>query len=278
MRRQALCIILTVASLLAAAPAGYAEEQRGGEMAADPQGWIEDTALWQEQSDQTPTDGGTDYDYFTDVGSGTCSAGSSAEIREDQASEGNHIDIGSPLVEPDRLWPETVEDRSVENIFTDVGSGAYYYEAVLWAIGNEITNGTTAVTFSPDRTCSVSHIRTFLYRVFYPGQGTAAEVLEWACTAGLIDRASYAGSGPCSRSEAMRYLWILSGSPDVGVSTGFEDVPEDHPCAGAIAWAVSQGITNGTTETSFSPDRTCTRGQIMTFLYRSWRSSQGSQD
>ena len=113
--------------------------------------------------------------------------------------------------------------KATELPFTDVAADAYYAQAVLWAVENGITNGTSETTFSPDQTCTRAHAVAFLYR--------------------------------------------MSGSPAAAGST-FSDVAADAYYSTAVAWAVEKGITNGTSGTTFSPDDTCTRGQIVTFLYR----------
>ena len=113
--------------------------------------------------------------------------------------------------------------KATELPFTDVAADAYYAQAVLWAVENGITNGTSETTFSPDQTCTRAHAVAFLYR--------------------------------------------MSGSPAAAGST-FSDVAADAYYAQAVLWAVEKGITNGTSGTTFSPDDTCTRGQIVTFLYR----------
>ena len=113
--------------------------------------------------------------------------------------------------------------KATELPFTDVAADAYYAQAVLWAVENGITNGTSEMTFSPDQTCTRAHAVAFLYR--------------------------------------------MSGSPAAAGST-FSDVAADAYYSTAVAWAVEKGITNGTSGTTFSPDDTCTRGQIVTFLYR----------
>ena len=113
--------------------------------------------------------------------------------------------------------------KATELPFTDVAADAYYAQAVLWAVENGITNGTSETTFSPDQICTRAHAVAFLYR--------------------------------------------MSGSPAAAGST-FSDVAADAYYSTAVAWAVEKGITNGTSGTTFSPDDTCTRGQIVTFLYR----------
>ena len=164
--------------------------------------------------------------------------------------------------------------------FTDVKPGGYCYVPVLWAVDQGITSGTSATTFSPQDTCTISQILTFLWRA--SGQPTPSEsnpfsdVAEkdyflsaacWASENGLVSGTILNPNAPCTRSMVVTYLWKLSGSPTAS-STGFTDVPAGAEYAAAVAWAVEQGITSGTSDSAFSPQDTCTRGQIVTFLYR----------
>ena len=109
--------------------------------------------------------------------------------------------------------------------FTDVPAGSYYEQAVLWAVENGITKGTSATTFSPNATCSRGQIVSFLYRA--------------------------------------------AGSPAAGTVNPFNDVAADAYYNTAVLWAAENGITGGTSATTFSPNNDCTRAQIVTFLYRS---------
>ena len=84
----------------------------------------------------------------------------------------------------------------------------------------------------------------------------------------MIDGQNFGGSEPCTRSATVTYLWALAGRPATTSVTEFGDVSSDAEYAQAVAWAVEQGITSGTSATTFTPDATCTRGQIVTFLYR----------
>ncbi len=92
----------------------------------------------------------------------------------------------------------------------------------------------------------------------------------WAYEKGLVSGDSFDGSSPCTRAQAVTYLWKLAGSPSAPAAS-FADVPGNSEYAPAVAYAVSEKITAGTSETTFSPDQTCTRGQIVTFLYRAYR-------
>ena len=75
-------------------------------------------------------------------------------------------------------------------------------------------------------------------------------------------------NSPCTRAQTVYYLWQLAGSPNVSGTTNFQDVPSNATYAKAVQWAVQQKITDGTSFTTFSPLDTCTRAQIVTFLYR----------
>ena len=133
--------------------------------------------------------------------------------------------------------------------------------------GEKITNGKTATTFGPGDTCTVSHILTFLYRA-EKGAGSGNEraaVTAWANGLG-IDTSNLSAS--CTRAMAVTYMWIAAGSPAPSKTASFTDVDADAEYAQAVAWAVEKGVTTGTSADAFSPDKTCTRGQIVTFLFR----------
>lgn len=164
--------------------------------------------------------------------------------------------------------------------FSDVQVGEFYADAVLWAVENSITTGTTAVTFSPNLVCTKAEILTFLWRsqgcpeptIDAPFSGMSPsdfyyKAALWACETGIVFSGDFGRE--CTRSFAVMYLWRLAGCPSAAPSA-FTDVPADAEYAQAVAWAVSKGITTGTSETTFSPDATCTRGQIVTFLYRAF--------
>lgn len=164
--------------------------------------------------------------------------------------------------------------------FTDVATSAYYADAVTWAVEKNITSGTSGTTFSPDTTCTTAQILTFLWRANGSPEPTLANPFQdvsdkdyfakaalWAHETALVSGDTFDGSAPCTRSMTVTYLWKLAGSP-VSPGGGFTDVSTDAEYAQAVSWAVAQTITSGTSATTFSPDATCTRGQIVTFLYR----------
>ena len=159
--------------------------------------------------------------------------------------------------------------------FTDVKTGDYFADPVLWAVEKKITAGTSATTFAPNATCTQSQILTFLWRAKGEPKPTGtvsgtqyyATAAQWAKEQGLTD--NFSAEADCTRAMVVTYLWKLAGSPKTGTSN-FSDVPTNADYAQAVAWAVGQGITSGTGNGQFSPASTCTRGQIVTFLYRAF--------
>ncbi|MBP3588487.1 MAG: S-layer homology domain-containing protein, partial [Clostridia bacterium] len=178
-----------------------------------------------------------------------------------------------------------MEDNSMLNFFVDVPVDAYYYEAVLWAAENGITGGTSATTFSPDMTCTRAQAVTFLWRA----AGSTAPKTEvmpfadvdaddyyydavlWAVENGITAGTSDTTFSPdmtCSRAQIMTFLWRAQQDPTSDAENPFADVAADAYYSDAVVWAVENGITSGTSATTFSPNNNCTRAQIVTFLFR----------
>ncbi len=182
-----------------------------------------------------------------------------AQIPENLEVGGEYRDLEGNLI-----------DVETPNAFTDVAEDSPFKNAIGWAVRKNITKGTSATTFGPSTTCTHNHILTFLWRANgspeAEGEGDFAKAIAWAKAEGLAETVD--GAAPCTRAQTMVYLWKLAGSPETEVNSAFTDVAADADYAQAVAWAVEQGITNGTTPTTFSPENTCTRGQIVTFLYR----------
>lgn len=162
--------------------------------------------------------------------------------------------------------------------FEDVPDGAYYTEAVTWAVDNEIAQGDGQGHFFPDQDCTAEQILTFIWRAYGSPDSTATcpfqgvkdtspyyKALCWAGEKGIVDDTG-SSSAPCTREMAVTYLWKAAGSPEPTISATFSDVPDS--CAKAVSWAVENEITQGTGGGLFSPDVVCSRGQIATFLYR----------
>lgn len=171
---------------------------------------------------------------------------------------------------------------SVPAAFSDVPAGEYYAGPVAWAVENKITTGTSDTAFSPDETCTTAQILTFLWRSQGEPEPTIGNPFTdvpsgeyyykaalWANEKGLVSGTEFGGATPCTRAETMNYLWKLAGSPPAPAAP-FTDVPYDSIYVRPVAYALSEGITTGTSDTEFSPWDTCTRGQIVTFLYRAY--------
>ena len=192
----------------------------------------------------------------------------------------------------DGIWSEglplhlTVKSSMV-NPFSDVKSGDYFYDAVLWAVENGITNGTSATEFSPKAGCTRGQVVTFLWRAAGEPEPTSSKnpftdvrsngyyykAVLWAVEKGITngtDKTHFSPNATCTRGQIVTFLWRSSGSPSAGSATNpFDDVKKTDYYYDAVLWAVSRGITKGTDKTHFSPRATCTRGQVVTFIYRS---------
>lgn len=164
--------------------------------------------------------------------------------------------------------------------FNDVRQTDYFAQPVSWAIEKGITKGTSGTTFSPDATCTRVQILTFLWRAYgspaptitnpfsdLPNNKDYQSASMWAFQKNLISSTKLNPDAPCTRSEVARYLWILAGRP-AAPTTQFADVPANSNYAQAVSWAYTQGVTDGTSASTFTPSATCTRGQIVTFLWR----------
>lgn len=169
--------------------------------------------------------------------------------------------------------------------FRDIPADAYYKDSVEWAAAQGITNGTDGTHFSPDMPCTRGQIVTLLWRAAGEPEESGsnpfvdvtngdyyAKAVQWATRCGITkgtDETHFSPEEPCTRAQAMTFLYrALDGTSVQGYAPFVDVTPDDyfyHP----VAWAVYHGITNGTDETHFSPNDPCTRAQIVTLLYRS---------
>lgn len=190
-------------------------------------------------------------------------------------------DSQGKLVYLDESFYPSEPDPDIVGQFTDVFVSDYYADPVRWAIEKEITTGTTETTFSPGSTCTNAQILTFLWRAYgcpeaaienpfsnLTGDEYYYEAALWAYEKGMVSAPVFDAGASCTRSATVRYLWQAAGQPAPSSLSSFADVPADADYATAVSWAVEQDITNGTSDTAFSPDQICSRGQIVTFLYR----------
>ena len=167
--------------------------------------------------------------------------------------------------------------------FRDVPTDAYYYEAVKWAQKKGITGGIGDGLFGPNQPCTRAQIVTFLWRaagapvVNYAmdladvsGDAYYAEAVRWALSQGITTGTAdgkFSPNAPCTRAQAVTFLFRASKASADG-APAFSDVAADAYYAEAVRWATDNGITNGTTSSTFSPGSGCTRAQIVTFLWR----------
>lgn len=198
------------------------------------------------------------------------------------------------IVNEENLWRDYVEPApdgqyaggTEENPFKDVWNpNEYYYDPVLWAYDNSITAGATATTFEPEGSCKRGQVVTFLYRAMGKPETTLSSIpfldvnkleyyyspILWAyenkITMGT-DATHFSPDDTVTRGQFVTFLWRAVGQPDASGAAGFTDVPASEYYAEAVAWAVENGITQGTGAGKFSPNDTCTRAQVVTFLYR----------
>ena len=170
-------------------------------------------------------------------------------------------------------------------VFVDVATGSYYEDAVDWAVENGITKGTDDTHFSPDGICTRAQAVTFLWRAAgspkpetrgmpftdVPVGSYYYDAVLWAVENGITKGTSDTTFSPnmtCSRAQIVAFLWRSEKSPAAGTANPFTDVKSTAYYAVAVLWAVKENITEGTTNTTFSPDADCTRAQIVTFLWR----------
>ena len=172
------------------------------------------------------------------------------------------------------------------NPFVDVSGGAYYEDAVLWAVREGITSGTTATTFSPGASCTRAQMVTFLWRAAGSPKASGSnpfrdvsadtyyyDAVLWAVENGItsgISADAFAPDAMVTRAQTVTFLYRAAGSPAAAPGSSFSDVRSDAYYADAVSWAVEKGITSGTAAAAFSPDADCTRAQIVTFLYRQY--------
>ena len=181
-----------------------------------------------------------------------------------------------------------MDDNTMLNFFTDVHAEDYYYDAVLWAAQKGITGGMSDTLFAPNAACPRAQIVTFLWRTAgspepsalssfadVPADAYYAKAVAWAVENGITVGTTAATFSPddiCTRAHGVTFLYrAAKATASVGASA-FTDVADSAYYADAVKWATEQGITKGISSTLFGPDETCTRAQIVTFLYRLYGS------
>ena len=179
-----------------------------------------------------------------------------------------------------------MEDNSVLNFFYDVPNNAYFYEAVKWAVKNGITDGVGNNLFAPEQPCTRAQIVTFLWRAAGSPEPKGAasgmtdvvsgsyyeKAVAWAIENGITTgttTSTFSPDATCTRAQAVTFL-ARALKAKAASAAEFSDVPTGSYFADAVAWAAANGVTEGIGGGLFGSDNDCTRGQIVTFLYRAY--------
>ena len=170
--------------------------------------------------------------------------------------------------------------------FDDVSAGTFYYDAVLWAVDTGVTKGTSSTKFSPGEPCTRGQVVTFLWRSAGSPEPESSynpfmdlktdayyyKAVLWAVQKGItkgMTETTFAPDESCTRGQVVTFLYRHAGEPSPAANgCAFTDVTAGAYYYKAMLWAVENEITKGVSSTSFAPDATCTRGHIVTFLYR----------
>jgi hypothetical protein len=170
------------------------------------------------------------------------------------------------------------------NPFCDIDEQAYYFYPVIWAVNAGITTGLEETRFGPDESCTRAQVVTFLWRAAgkpevqtvnpfcdVPAGSYYEQAVLWAYANGITtgtDTAHFSPDTICSRAQVVTFLHRFRGCPEPGISIAFPDVSADSYYHKAVLWAAGREITVGMDGGFFCPDLDCSRGQIVTFLYR----------
>lgn len=207
------------------------------------------------------------------------------EVSAGSSQEEYRLEDGNKIIRP---TSDTASDASASSEFQDVLPGSWYYDAVQWAVENGVTSGTSASTFSPDRPCTRAEVVTLLWRALGLDELTSrstenpfrdvdtgafyCDAVLWAAENGITTGSSATTFSPnavCTRAEVVTFLWRTDYPPKkLSGPVGFSDVELDDFFWFPVKWALEEGITTGTSAATFSPLLTCTRAQVVTFLYR----------
>lgn len=176
-------------------------------------------------------------------------------------------------------------NSTVDKTFDDIAVTDWYYDAVQWAVKNDIVAGSSATTFSPDAPCTRAQVVTFLWRAAgspivendsntftdVPVDAYYSDAVQWAISHGITAGASadtFLPDKPCTRGQAITFLYRAEKSPAANGKCPFVDVPVGAFYTDAVCWAVDNGVVACANNITFDPNSTCTRGQIVSFLYR----------
>ena len=207
---------------------------------------------------------------------------------------------GNPIKDRDCTYYEygNLADLLKDNVsksFTDVKTDEYYALPILWAVNNGITNGIGDSQFAPGMNCTRGQIVTFLWRMAgepEPNNTTNTftdvdvndyygKAVLWAVENGITNGMGdnkFEPNTTCTRGQTVTFIWRAYGEPTPTASTStFTDVNVNDYYGKAVLWAVENEVTNGMGDNKFEPNTTCTRGHIVTFLYRAFAEQSGTQ-
>ncbi|WP_317855762.1 S8 family serine peptidase [Chakrabartyella piscis] len=201
------------------------------------------------------------------------------------------IGYDESVEEEEEVVAELYDDtEEVENPFSDVSENDFFYKPVLWALNNSITSGTTETTFEPYASATRGQTATLIWKAMGSPTPTLtenpfADVYEtdyyykavlWAVEEGITSGTSattFEPNATVTRGQIVTFLWNNANRPEGATSNPFWDVPESMYYYNPILWAVEEGITSGTSASTFDPETLCNRGEIVTFLYRNFATS-----
>ncbi len=169
--------------------------------------------------------------------------------------------------------------------FTDVKASDYFCTPVLWAVTKNVTSGVSASSFAPDDSCTRGQVVTFLWRAAGSPAPKSSKnpftdvkksdyyykAVLWAVENNVTTgtgKTTFSPNDTCTRGQIVTFLWRAQGSDKVSAANPFKDVKKSDYYYSAVLWAVKNNVTTGTSSVAFSPADTCTRGQVVTFLYR----------
>ena len=217
----------------------------------------------------------------------TCTACGDSYTHKETPATGHSFASGSCTV-----CGEKDPNYVISNPFTDVKESDYFYDPVLWAVEKGITTGVTKTTFGPEKPCTRGQVVTFLWRASgspkatnrtnpftdVPSNAYYYEAVLWAVEKGITTGVTKTTFGPdktCTRGQVATFLWRAQDKPaPTTTHNPFTDISETEYYYSAVLWAVEKGVTNGISKTAFGPDKDCTRGQIVTFLYRALKEEK----
>ncbi len=224
-----------------------------------------------------------DHVFTSKSGTRVCSKCGYEDVSLVESSDNSYIPK-YPSEEDDEIIDQII-DKTEDTGFDDVYASDYYTDAVKWAVENDITKGKSERKFAPNDVCSRAQVVTFLWRAAgspEPGASSVSfsdvkagsfyeKAVLWAVEKGITNgsgEGTFSPDADCSRSQILTFLWRAQNSPAVSGINTFSDVADSAYYADAVLWAVGNDITKGTSANKFSPNAKCTRGQVVTFMYR----------